>query len=135
MGRRREVSAARLAWLQRSMFVPNSADSSGLVESASGQGLGYGQMAPSLAWRINDVWRVLVEMTAGFHRAPAMYAMVAMWPLVISISLVLTDFARPVGERCKGATRISSKRTISDEKDVMERLRTAVTGRTRASSS
>ena len=86
-------------WLSRSVFMPSPEGTNALVSSATGAGLGYGQAAPVLAWRMNDAFLVLVEMVAGFHPAPMMYALVAMWPLMISASLVLTDFLRPVGTR------------------------------------
>ncbi len=88
-------------WLSRSIFLPSPTNTpnNALTASAAGSGLGYGQEAPTLAWRIDDVWLVFVELLAGFHAGPAMYAMVAMWPLIISFSLVVTDFMRPVGKR------------------------------------
>lgn len=88
-------------WLSRSVLMPtvNDAPTNALTASAAGSGLGYGQEEPSLAWRIDDVWLVIVELLAGFHAGPAMYSMVAMWPLIISFSLVVTDFLRPVGKR------------------------------------
>lgn len=83
-------------WLARSVFLPQSSEG-GLVSSATGSGLGYGQAAPSLAFRFNDVGLVIVEMLAGFHPGWAMYAFVAMWPLLISGMLLLLDVMKPIG--------------------------------------
>jgi|GEM_PF-4033590 len=80
-------------WVWRSVF----GESNALVSSATGSGLGYGQSAPSLAWRLNDAGRMLIEMTLGFHADPAMFSLVAMWPLVISLMLVMLDLVRPLG--------------------------------------
>ena len=86
-------------WLSRSIFMANLGETNALVSSAIGSGFGYGQVPPSLAWRMNDVLMVFVGMVAGYHQAPMMFAMVAMWPLIISAGLVMTDFLRPVGAR------------------------------------
>jgi len=88
-----------ILWLSRSVFVPSEEGSTALVGSATGQGLGYGQVPPMPAVRFNDVGLVIVEMIAGFHSHQIMYSMVAMWPLMISLGLVAMDFLRPLSAR------------------------------------
>jgi len=77
-------------WLSRSVFMNPQENS--LVASATGRGLGYGQPPPALAFRFNDVGRVVVELLLGFQPSPFTYAMVAAWPLVIMVTLVLFDY-------------------------------------------
>lgn len=81
--------ASYALWLSRSIFV--NPGENALVASATGQGLGYGQVPPSIALRFNDVGAVVVQMLMGFHTKPFEYAMIAAWPLVISVTLILFD--------------------------------------------
>lgn len=89
--------ASYALWLSRSVFMGEQENA--LVASATGQGLGYGQAAPELALRFNDVGRVVVEMLMGFHTEPFTYAMVAAWPLMISVTLVLFDYMEGLARR------------------------------------
>lgn len=82
-------------WLFRSMFMPDLSDGGVLAASATGAGLGYGQAAPSLAFRFNDSIMTLVQMVAGFHPSWLTYALVAMWPLLVYLSMALLDYTRP----------------------------------------
>jgi len=84
------LGSSYMVWLNRSVFFGST--QSPLIASATGQGLGYGQAAPHLALRFNDVGRVVVEMLLGFQPLPFTFAMVATWPLVISATLVLFDY-------------------------------------------
>ncbi len=89
--------ASYAVWLSRSIFV--NAEENALVASATGQGLGYGQVAPSIALRFNDVGRIVVEMLMGFHTKPFEYSMVAAWPLIISLTLILFDHMEDLARR------------------------------------
>lgn len=81
------TAAVFAVWVLRSVIDP--AQGNALVSSATGSGLGYGQMAPSIAWRLNDFGMVIAQMMVGFHAEWAMFSIVAMWPLVISVMLVM----------------------------------------------
>lgn len=79
-------------WVFRSvLFFPGE---NALISSATGSGLGYGQTPPELAWRLNDFGMVIAQMTGGFHPEWAMFALVAMWPLVVSLMLVMLGSIR-----------------------------------------
>ncbi|HEY3317552.1 MAG TPA: glycosyltransferase family 39 protein [Coriobacteriia bacterium] len=82
-------AALNIAWMARAVV------GSALVSSISNEGLGYGQAAPSLALRFNDVAQVIVEMTVGFHAGKLMYALVAMWPLLVYFLLAMLDRGKP----------------------------------------
>ncbi|HEY5547986.1 MAG TPA: glycosyltransferase family 39 protein [Coriobacteriia bacterium] len=86
------------AWLYWAVWLPSHGANSPLIKSitAGSGGLGYGQVAASFAIRFNDVGQMLVEMIAGFHPAWTMYALVAMWPLLISLAMVLVDVVGPM---------------------------------------
>lgn len=86
-------------WLSRSLLMPSPEGPDALVASATGSGLGYGQAAPHFALRFNDVGLVASEILTGFHGERAMYSLVGMWPLVISILLLSLDFIRPLSRR------------------------------------
>lgn len=98
------LSMLMATWMLRSVFLEPSnpgASSSPLLGSLFKSGLGYGQVPPSLALRFNDVVQVLAEMTVGFHASWAMYGLVAMWPILVYIALVMLDYAGPVSRETK----------------------------------
>ena len=85
------------AWVGWAVILPEVTAGNGpLISSITSSGLGYGQSAPSFAVRFNDVVLVLVEMTAGFHPEPAMFGLVAMWPLVIYLALLVLGRLSPM---------------------------------------
>jgi uncharacterized membrane protein len=90
------LAATYALWLSKSVFMKQTEGGTALVASATGSGLGYGQKAPELAIRFNDAGLVLVEMLGGFHSGSLMYSLVAMWPVVISVVLVLMGFVNPL---------------------------------------
>lgn len=89
------LAALFSVWVLRSVVFSSNA----LVSSATGSGLGYGQRPPELAWRLNDAGRVLIEMSMGFFPNVTMFALVAMWPLFISLMLLMIDGLRPLTAR------------------------------------
>lgn len=93
------VASLFVPWLTVSILLPALIGANTLVSSATGTGLGYGQSAPSLAFRLNDVGMVLAQMTLGFHPSWLMYAFVALWPLTISAMLISLDLMRPMARR------------------------------------
>ena len=85
------------AWVIWAVILPEVTAGKGpLISSITSSGLGYGQLAPSFAVRFNDVVLVLVEMTTGFHPEPAMFGLVAMWPLIIYLTLLLLGRLSPM---------------------------------------
>lgn len=91
------MGGALSAWVTWAVILPQVTAGRGtLIASITSAGLGYGQLAPSFAVRFNDVVLVLVEMTAGFHPEPAMFGLVAMWPLVIYLTLLLLGRLEPM---------------------------------------
>lgn len=91
------LGSTYLLWLSRSLFF--YASDNALVASATGQGLGYGQTAPSLAFRFNDVGRVVAEMLVGFQPENFTFALVATWPLIITAILMLFDHMEDLARR------------------------------------
>jgi len=91
--------ATLAVWLGNSVFVRVAGEQNALLSSVAGSGLGYGQEAPHLAVRFNDVVLVVAQMLTGFHSAKAMGAMVALWPLVIYAVMLLIRFVKPVTAR------------------------------------
>lgn len=92
------IAVSAYAWLYWAVFfIPK--EISPLLLSVSSGGLGYGQPGPSFAIRFNDVGMMLVEALTGFHPSQAMFALVAMWPLMIYLLLLLFDLAGPVNRR------------------------------------
>lgn len=91
------LGGSYVLWLSRSVFM-NPAENS-LVSSATGQGLGYGQPPPVLAFRFNDAGRVVFEMFMGFQPDDITLAMVAAWPLIIMVTLVLFDYVGYLARR------------------------------------
>jgi len=83
-------------WLVNSIFLPAESGPNALVGSVAGSGLGYGQEAPHLALRFNDVAIVVTQMTVGFHSPAVMGAFVSMWPGLIYLVFVLMGLIRPV---------------------------------------
>lgn len=83
-------------WLANSIFVPAENAPNALVGSVAGSGLGYGQEAPSIALRFNDVALVVAQMTVGFHSPKAMAAFVSLWPMLIYLVFLLMGLVRPV---------------------------------------
>lgn len=83
-------------WLANSILVPAENGPNALVESVAGSGLGYGQEAPHLALRFNDVAVVVTQMTVGFHSPAVMAAFVSLWPMLIYLVFLLMGLIRPV---------------------------------------
>ena len=83
-------------WLANSIFVPAENGPNALVGSVAGSGLGYGQEAPHLALRFNDVAIVVTQMTVGFHSPVVMAAFVSLWPTLIYLVFILMGLIRPV---------------------------------------
>ncbi len=83
-------------WLANSVFLPAESGPTALVGSVAGSGLGYGQEAPRLALRFNDVAIVVAQMTVGFHSPAAMGSFVSLWPGLIYFAFLLMGLIRPV---------------------------------------
>ncbi len=84
---------AFLVWVYYAAHVQAPTDNA-IVGSISGSGLGYGQEAPRLALRFNDIALLAVQMTVGFHAQLTMDTLVAMWPLAISFVFVTMHLFR-----------------------------------------
>jgi mannosyltransferase len=85
------------AWVAYAVVLPQfAAGGSPLIGSITSSGLGYGQLPPSFAVRFNDVVLTLVELTAGFHPSPVMFGLVATWPLLIYVMLLMLGRISPL---------------------------------------
>ncbi|HET6351025.1 MAG TPA: glycosyltransferase family 39 protein [Coriobacteriia bacterium] len=81
------LAACVILWMDWAVFFP-AAGEARLVSSLTHTGLGYGAPPPSLAPRFNDIGMTLVEVISGFHAPWMVYALVAMWPLLIYAALL-----------------------------------------------
>ena len=91
------MSLALGAWVTWAIILPQvTMGGSPLIGSITSAGLGYGQAAPSFAVRFNDVVLTLVEMTSGFHPEPVMFGLVATWPVIIYLMLLLLGRLSPM---------------------------------------
>lgn len=95
------IAVLMTAWLARSVFLQRPDAQNALIGSAAGSGLGYGQDPPRLALRFNDMAVVVVQMTAGFHGKDAMESLVAAWPLILYIPLLLLGLMKPVASHTR----------------------------------
>ena len=84
------------AWVTYAVVLPQFVGDSPLIGSITSSGLGYGQLPPSFAVRFNDVVLMLVELTLGFHPSPVMFGLVATWPLIIYLMLLLLGRISPL---------------------------------------
>jgi uncharacterized membrane protein len=78
-----------------------TAGQNALVQSVNGSGLGYGQVAPLLALRFNDIALVMVQMFFGFHPQMAMDTLIAMWPLAISFIFLTMHLVRDMTKHAR----------------------------------
>lgn len=86
-------------WAANSVFVQPTGGPNALVSSVGGAGLGYGQEGARLALRFNDTAMVVAQMVAGFHSLPVMEVLVAIWPLLLYLGLLLAYLVKPVAKR------------------------------------
>jgi hypothetical protein len=87
--------AGLVAWMAKAViFLPAGAPTNGLFASLSSSGLGYGHTAPSLAVRFNDVGLTVAQIAVGFHPGWVMYGLVAAWPLLVYLGMLLVDHAK-----------------------------------------
>ena len=85
------LAVAVLAWMNRAVFMSSG---SPMVEALTSSGLGYGAPPPSLAIRFDDIGTTLVELLTGTHAPWLTYGLVAMWPVLIYVTLLLLGYGQ-----------------------------------------
>ncbi len=81
-------------WFVPVLFKP-------VVKSHIAQPLNYGWAPPRLNPQFNSTVQVLVEMAWGYHSVQTTSGLVAMWPALLYLAIVLLSLAGPVTDRTR----------------------------------